>query len=300
MKTVEVGQRIALKNVLFATDFSAYSNTALPYAVSIGRKFGAKLFVTHVVPTAAEMLLASPEIWPPSFEAEEKKVKECMEPLEKQMQGLPHEMVTARGSVSDALLQMISAHAIDLLVLGTHGRSGASKLLMGSVAEDVFRRAACPVLSVGPNVACTTDDEIRFHHILFATDLSDQSLAALPYALSLAEEDQAQLSLLHVAKHPPAGILDLEVVTASGIHLLKGLVPVAAESWCRVECLIEFDRPLASPAERILEIAEDRDVDLIVLGVRAVRGNFGLVTHLASTTAHVLSEAACPVLTVRG
>ena len=299
MKAIEAGRRVALKNILFSTDFSSCSNAALPYALSIGRRFEAKLFVAHIMPTAAEMFTA-PDVWPTAFEEEEKKVKEYMDRMEKQMQGLPHDMLTARGKVSDALAQIIDRHAIDLLVLGTRGRSGIGKLLLGSVAEDVLRRAACPVLSVGPDVSSEPGDEIRFRRILFATDFSDESLAALPYAISLAEEDQAQLSLLHVIEHPAAGIVDLEAITASAMRRLKGLVPAEAEPWCHAECLIEFGQQLTPPAERILDVAADRDADLIVLGVRPVHGNFGLVTHLASTTAHILTQAACPVLTVRG
>src|SRR5208282_5444485 len=132
VQTVEVGKRITLKNVLFATDFSPCSNAALPYALSVASQFGATLHATHVMPTIAEMVLMSPDGWPTM--AEEAK--------------------------------------IDLLVLGTHGRSGVRKLILGSVAEEVFRRAACPVLSVGPNVSCKAKGEIQFQQILFATDLS--------------------------------------------------------------------------------------------------------------------------------
>ncbi len=301
MQTVEVGKRITLKNVLFATDFSPCSNAALPYALSVASQFGATLHATHVMPTIAEMVLMSPDGWPTmAEEADEKRVQACFEQLEKQFQGLPHEVRMARGKVGTALAQIIEERKIDLLVLGTHGRSGVRKLILGSVAEEVFRRAACPVLSVGPNVSCKAKGEIQFQHILFATDLSDDSLAALPYAVSLAEEDQAQLLLLHVVEQPAAGIADLEEVKATLMLRLQELVPPEAEPWCHVECLLEFGRQFAPPADRILEVAKARAADLIVLGVRPVRGKLGLVTHLASTTAQILTQAACPVLTVRG
>ena len=145
------------------------------------------------------------------------------------------------------------------------------------------------------------DGELQFQHILFATDFSEGSLAALPYALSLAEEDQAQLGLLHVVEQPAAGIADLEEVKSALMLRLHELVPPEAEPWCHAECLLEFGRQFAPPAQRILEIAKDRQADLIVLGARPVRGKLGVVTtHLASTTAQILTQAACPVLTVRG
>jgi nucleotide-binding universal stress UspA family protein len=125
-------------------------------------------------------------------------------------------------------------------------------------------------------------------------------LAALPYAISLAEEDQAELVLLHVIEGPAAAIVDLEAATTHLLRRLKELMPLEAEPWCRAECLVEFGRKSASPADLILEVAGARAEDLIVLGVRSVPGDWGLVTHLASTTTRILTQATCPVLTVRG
>lgn len=300
MHAVEAGKRIALKNVLFATDFSPCSNAALAYALSVARRYGAALHAAHVMPTKAQMLSMSPENWPTVAEEIEKRTQADIAQLEKQFQGLPHDVLTPRGEVADTLAQLIEEREVDLLVLGTHGRSGVGKLFMGSVAEEVFRRAACPVLSVGPNVSSKPGGEIQFQHIVFATDFSKDSLAALPYAFSLAEEDQAQLALLHVVEQPAAGIVALEEVKASLMRRLQELVPTEAEPWCHAGCWIEFGRQFAPPAERILEFAGDRAADLIVLGVRSVHGKFGLTTHLASTTAQILTQAACPVLTVRG
>jgi nucleotide-binding universal stress UspA family protein len=81
---------------------------------------------------------------------------------------------------------------------------------------------------------------------------------------------------------------------------LRELVPAEAEPWCHAECVLEFGQQFAPPADRILEIAGNQAADLIVLGVRPVRGKLGMATHLASTTAHILTKASCPVLTVRG
>jgi universal stress protein A len=139
MKTVEAGRRIELKNVLFATDFSLCSNAALRYALSVARRDGAMLHVAHVMPEV-DMLFMSPENWQAVTEKEDKETQEFIEQLESYLQGLPHHVLTPRGEVSDALAQIIERREIDLLVLGTHGRAGVSKLLMGSVAEEIFRR----------------------------------------------------------------------------------------------------------------------------------------------------------------
>jgi nucleotide-binding universal stress UspA family protein len=296
----EAGRRIALKNVLFATDFSSCSNAALPYALSIARRYSAILYAAHVMPTKAEMVLLAPKTWPTIAREEDKRVRAQFKELERQLEQLPHEVLMPRGKVAAALAQVIDEQRIDLLVLATHGRAGIGKLLLGSVAEDVFRRAPCPVLTVGPHVSSKPQLEIEFQRVLFATDFTDNSLAALPYALSSAEEDEAHLTLLHVVEHPAAGIADLDEVRGSLTLRLQNLVPAEAKPWCHVECLLEFGRQFAPPAQRILEVAKDQADDLIVLGVRPVRGMMGLATHLSSTTAQILTQAACPVLTVRG
>jgi nucleotide-binding universal stress UspA family protein len=300
MKPVEAVRRIALQNMLFATDFSPCSDAALPYALSVARRYGATLHVAHVMPAEADLLFRAGENWRAVAEEEKKRIQGYIERLESQFQGLPHSVITPRGEVSDTLAQIIEEHEIDMLVLGTHGRTGIRKLFMGSVAEKMFRRAVCPVVSVGPNVSRKPNDEIRFNHILFATDFSRQSLAALPYALSLAEEDQAQLVMLHVIEQPTASIPDFEAVTASLTRRLKALVPPEAEPWCRAECLIEFGRKSASAAELILQVARDKAADLIVLGVSPVQAKLGLGTHFANTTTQILTQGTCPVLTVRG
>jgi nucleotide-binding universal stress UspA family protein len=300
MQTVEAGHRIALKNILFATDFSPYSDLALPYAKAIARRYGATLHAAHIMPTEADLCAVAPDNWPALVEEEDKIIKGYVEQIENQLRGVSHKIWTRRGHAPTALVEIVEAQDIDFLVLGTHGRAGVRKLFVGSVAEQILRRAGCPVLSVGPNVSSKPGDESKFRRIVFATDFSKGSLAALPYALSFAEEDQSQLTLLHVIAQPKAGIIDLKDVTASVMERLKELVPPEAELWCKAECLVEFSQLYAPPADQILAVARERDADLMVLGVRPVEGNMGVVTHLASTTAQILTQATCPVLTVRG
>jgi len=300
MNVVEAGKRIMLRNILFTTDFSPCSDTALPYAVSLARKYGATLHAAHAMPTMAEIVFMSPEGWSTLADEIELQAERQIAELEGNLKEVPHRVLIQKGEISDVLGGIISQNAIDLVVLGTHGRTGIGKLVLGSTAEEIFRRARCPVLSVGPRVSHKPAGEAEFHHILFATDFSPESLAALPYAISLAEEDEAQVGLLHVVSQPAAGIVDLETVTAYFERRLRNLIPLDADPWCHAECSVEFGRPFASPAEGILRVANDSTADLIVLGVRSVPGKFGLITHLATTTAQILAHAACPILTVRG
>lgn len=300
MKTLQAGKRIALKNILFATDFSPCSTAALPYARAIARQYGAKLYGAHVLP-AEDYLFVAPDLWSIHQQREEKMRNEAATQLEEQLNEMPHEVLSGVGEIWNVLSRLIGEHDIDLLVVGTHGRTGARKLLMGSVAEKIFRQATCPVLSVGPNVTGKPAGEIHFQRILFATDFGRESLAALPYAISLGEEDQARLVLLHVVDQPAAGIIDSVAVRASLMRRLEELVPAEAEFWCDVQCRVEFNRQFARSEERILEIAAAQAADLLVLGLRPAHAGLSTVTHLVHSTAqHVVAHSGCPVLTVRG
>jgi nucleotide-binding universal stress UspA family protein len=300
MKTVDAGERIALKNVLFATDFSAHSDLALPYAAAITRHYGAKLYGAHVV-SSEDYLFTAPDLWPARMQQEEQLQNEVVRRIDQTLGSIPHEALFGVGDVCSVVSRLIEEHSIDLLVVGTHGRTGTRKLLVGSIAEKLFRQSPCPVLSVGPTVPVKSENQIKFRRILFATNFGPQSLAALPYALSFAEEDQSELVLLHVVAQPIADISNVEEVRASLTQQLDALVPPEADSWCRPISAVEFGHQFARPAERIVEAAREREVDLIVLGVRPTRSSISTVTHLTHTTAqHVLAHASCPVLTIRG
>jgi nucleotide-binding universal stress UspA family protein len=295
---LEASRRLALKNILFGTDFSSCSDAAFSYARSIARRNGATLNVAHVMPTMASLLVLSPEFGMDAAVHEANRVQGYIEQLERRMGTIPHHVLTPKGKVADELARIIDEQHIDLLVLGTHGRTGVRRLVMGSVAEESLRRASCPVLSVGPNVSCEPGPEARFHHILFATDFSRSSLAALPYAIFFAEEDQAGLTLLHFIEQPTGP--NPARTKKSLLRRLDELVPADAHLPYHWQSWVEFGELFVTPAQGILEVAARREVDLIVLGVRAVRGSLGLSSHLSTVTAQVLTHAPCPVLTVRG
>lgn len=299
MRAIEADTRISLKNILFLTDFSEPSEAALPFAITLARAYGAKLHGFHVLlPTPSAY--TTPELTVAAIEAEDESAQEGLKRLESQLAGIQHESTIERGiGVWPSLERAIKENQIDLIVLGTHGRTGARKLLLGSVAEEIFRRSSIPVLTIGPDVRTHAHNDARFHRVLFATDFSEHSLAAWPYAVSLAQENQARLVLLHVI---PEGKISAEqllgsIPTASPLSRLNALLPEEADLWCRPEAVVDY----GDPAERILEASRDRGVDLIVLGVRDAAGHLGAATHLGRTTAHkVVAHAPCPVLTVRG
>jgi nucleotide-binding universal stress UspA family protein len=301
MKTVEAGKRIAINNILFATDFSPHSNAALPYALAIAHQYGARLYGAHIL-SSDDYLFVAPETWPGHIQQQEQLQQAAVERLEEQLRGVPHQALSGVGDVWDVLCRLIGEHDIDLIVVGSHGRTGARKLLMGSLAEKIFRQASCPVLTVGPNVVHQQKSVAEFDQILLATDFGEESMTAASYAISLAQEHQARLSLLHIvarskAEQPHAGTMNAESNADFLVRRLQELVPRDTELWCHPEYFIQS----GSPAERILQFSEAHGVDLIVMGVHPVHGVVSAVTHLAHTTAqHIVAHAICPVLTVRG
>jgi nucleotide-binding universal stress UspA family protein len=299
MQTIEAGTRVTLRNILFLTDFSEPSEVAIPFVIAIAREYEAKAYALHVL-TPVALAYASPESTAATIEGLEEGAQAEMERVEAQLSGVAHETVIVRGqSVWPAVEQFLRDRQMDLVIVGTHGRTGAMKLLLGSAAEEIFRRARVPVLTIGPSVRKGVHGGGKFHRVLFATDFTPEAQAAAPYAISMAQEHQARLLLLHVMRNPSPSATDRNAQdsVANVMHNLYEIVPEAAELWCRPEATVRF----GNPADGILETAREHQADLIVLGVRDEAGRLGAATHLERTTAHkVVAHAACPVLTVRG
>ncbi len=297
MKALDARTRIQLKNILFTTDFSPASVVAIPYATELAKRYGAKLYAFHVRPPAVNPM-TMPVSWYGLEESAKREDDQHRKELLDAFRGIQPEVLIKEGDLWSNLAAVIEGNQIDLLVMGTRGRSGIGKFLLGSVAEEIFRQAPCPVLTVGPHAPSEPKRGGEFYRILFATDFSPESVAAAPYAISLAQECQAYLTLLHVLGEPKAGdLVHPSELTRSSEQLLRNLVPPEAELWCVPEYVVE--RGVA--AEKVLEVAAQSKVDLIVLGVRQPSGFPGAATHLPMAIAHkVVSHAACPVLTVRG
>ena len=296
MKTLDGRTRVSLKNILFATDYSPAARAALPYALGIARRYCSTVYVVHVR-TPEVCAMAPIETWPALAEAAEKQEQEEIAVLQEQLCNVPHQVWIGEGDTVGVISRAIRENEIDLLVIGTRGRTGLEKVLLGSVAEQLFRQATCPVLTVGPHASANVEQLLEMREILCATNFSPESLAAVPYAVSLAQEHDAQLSLLYVLDRADATILHPELSAASLLHRLHELIPPEAELWCHPKCLVKY----GAPADQILELAKTRHADLIVLGVRHAEGRLDASAHLPWATAHkVVSQAECPVLTVRG
>ena len=283
----------ALRNILVATDFSTCSDAALRCAAGLARAHNGNVTLLHVIslepayPVAVEPL-------PPELLEEANGVGARMDDVmaKPQLRGIPHRALIYRGDLPLILDQVVAEKQIDLIVLGTHGREGMQKLLIGSVAEQVLRHATCPVLTVGPHVDLDYVDEGRYPRVLFATDFSPSSLHALPYATDLAKQN---LTLLHVV------CTDV----ASAEYGSTTLDPAQfAEARARLSSIVPQDSDPdlivgeGIPALVIVGVARRDNASLIVMGVNP-HSAFA-ATHLPWATAHrVICDAHCPVLTVR-
>jgi nucleotide-binding universal stress UspA family protein len=297
MKAMDAKTRISLKNILYPTDFSPAAEAAIPYVTGLAKRYEAKIHALHVRGPAAGPIVG-PEAMPQVLEVTQHQAELEASELHDIFSGLPHEVFVSEGDVWTTINTIITQENIDLIVIGTRGRTGVKRALLGSVAEEIFRKAPCPVLTVGPHVLGDPERQLEMKEILFATDFSPESLAAVPYAVSLAQEHQAHLTLLHVIpKHEVGDLVHAEQHVDSIRRQLQKLVPPEAESWCEPKFVVE-----QGPApDKILDTAVASGADLIVLGVRNVGDNIGATTHLFRPTAHrVVTHAGCPVLTVRG
>ena len=296
MSAMQTTNEIRLKNVLYATDFSRPADAAFPYAAEFARRFGAKFYAVHVR-TPDNYLLAAPESWSIANAEFEKQENALRAVLRCDLPHLETEVMAVEGGIWPALESVIHENQIDLLVLGTHGRTGIKKFLLGSVAEEIVRRATCPVLTVGPHSLSGPPLEGRFHEILYATDFSEASVAAAPYVAELSSEHHAQLTLLHVVRKFRTGEpMRPDEIEADAIERMQHLIPEKAALWSQPRYAVRE----GDPAEAILEEARGRKADLIVLGVRKPSSSPERIPHLLAAITHkVIAQAACPVLTVR-
>jgi nucleotide-binding universal stress UspA family protein len=293
MKAATAKTRTRFENILFATDFSPAAARAIPFVKKIARHFQSNLVALHVRPPVVNPM-TQPGSWPVDVEAAKVFDKDHREQLLDTFAGINTEVLIEEGDIQSRLDKAIKEHNTDLVIIGTRGRTGLAKMLLGSVAEEIFRTVPCPVLTVGQHSEAR---KANIREILFATDFASEGPAAAAYAISLAQEFEARLTLLHVVPEPkPGELVSWSDVQDSSKKLLRKLVPSEAEAWCKPEYFVEH----GDPGERILDLANLREVDLIVLGARPEKGVPGAATHLPIAVAHkVVAHANCPVLTVR-
>jgi nucleotide-binding universal stress UspA family protein len=305
---------IEIQRILCPIDFSDFSRRALAHAVAIAKWYQCTITLFHVapvVPVAAyapgSTVLPSAALGPDDRDALLAAMKQFAE--SEAGAGVPFHFDLAEGAIVGQILAKTEVMPADLVVMGTHGRSGFERLMLGSVTEKVLHKAACPVLTVPrAGVDVVPAPSVLFKKIVCAIDFSDCSMHALNYAFSLAQEADANLTIVHAIELPPDVFRDVPENAFAGPRSLREYTALAEEDSrkrleaavpesVRAYCTVETAMPVGKPSHEILRIAEERKADLLVIGVHGR----GVVDRMlfGSTAHHLVRQASCPVLTLR-
>jgi nucleotide-binding universal stress UspA family protein len=289
---------LKIAKILCPVDFSEFSKTAFEYAVSFASRYEARLYVQHVIePVTALFTYENLPGWRELYAEFRAGAEEALGDLTAVAvaKGVQPETCLQVGNPADLILKLARKEAVDLIVMGSHGRRGLDRLLTGSVTERVLRKAHCPVLAVQKPVHDLLRREpghdLTIRKILLPSDFSEHARQALAYALSLAKEYHAQLTLLHVLEEI-ARDKELQSETARLVREMEAVLPPDARSGCEITSVVR----LGKPYWEIIQLATESQTDLIVMGGRG-RGALDLAVF-GSTTYRVLQLAPCPVLSV--
>ena len=297
--------RVQFRNILCATDFSDFSNQTIVYGVALAKEFGSRLFVSHVIDLSSVAIYGEFQLDPIG---QQNRIMEDADTQLKNLTGdqpVAWEPLITVGKPADEIARAVEEKKIDLVITASRGRSGLKRIILGSVTERLIRTLSCPLLVVGnpeAKLVSAPNQEIRLKKILVGCDFSPDSGQAFKHALSLAQEFEAELHLLHIIEQPTQPEFHKREASVPKeiqqdyrdllTQKLRDMVPEEARYWCTPQIsLLE-----GQPYENIVNYAESEDIDMIVLGVRG-HGLFKTLL-LGSTTDRVVRGAPCPVLSV--
>jgi nucleotide-binding universal stress UspA family protein len=301
---------IELKQILCPVDFSDFSRRALDHALGVARCYGSTVTALHVVSPAGAVTpapyyvgvdTAPPVVLPPIDRDLVARQVERLVSAE-QVPGVRVDVLVEEApDVYREILAQADRLKADLIVMGTHGRSGFERLFLGSTAEKVLRKSRRAVMTVPPGAPdAMPRGPAPFTRILCPMDFSDSSKAALDYAASLAREGHGALAVVHVievlplyADFAPPAVVDLEAWTRDAETRLRQMVGDAVRSSCVVQEVVVT----GTPHREILSLATALNSDLIVMGVQG--RNAADLFFFGSTTHHLVREAHCAVMTLR-
>lgn len=291
MQHISSVTQASFKNILFLGDLSPGADTALAYSQALARKFDARLFPAHVRHDAFSSATGFGYAAETTAGPEGNKRRELARLVE--YDGVGFKASVRRCEFHYAVPHWIAEYGIDLIVAGTCGRRGVQGSLLGSTAELAVQSALCPVLTIGPRVNVRRLFKFAFDRILLPAELGPRSGAALPYALALAGERDARLTLLHVLPEDSWQYRDRTGILCFAMNELKKLLPEQASTICRPEFAVDA----GEAGEQIVRFARNEQADLIVMGLPPVPES--TVQMRAGLTYRVISLATCPVLTIR-
>ena len=296
-------ETLKIRLILCPIDFSEFSVSAYQHALSVAEHYQAKLIAQHIVemwrhPSADFAASAGvyEEYRQALHESGKKQLQEFVENYTHD--DIQPELVVQIGVAADSIVSFAQLQKADVIVMGTHGRRGFDRLMLGSVTDRVMRTAPCPVLAAskpphGSEVAGKERGHV--HHlsrILFCADFSENSERALRYAISATAEYDAELTLLHVLEGV-ASPAKTEEATAAAAERLDKLIPPEERKSLKITTAVRIGKPYA----QIIQLAMEAQIDLVIMGVRG-RGALD-VAVFGSTTYRVMQLGSCPVLAVR-
>jgi len=282
------------RRILVATDFSPIAGLALDFAHVLCGQFRAKLFLVHALPR--ELHFVPPETLNETMATAKRYAQKELQKLVAfaKLDDVVHEEILAEGQVWPTLQDIIRSEQIDLVAIGTHGRTSDKKLALGSVAEEVFRTADCPVLTVGPQEQVRNGATAEFRNLLYATNFKPHAERASSAAYFLEREYAAHLSVLHVVEDTVEGsAVGDKILRDFLVNRMHKTMPVESLNHREPDFLVRF----GEPGGEILRTAMESHANLIVLGVRPSEK---LAGYLPSAVAYrIVCQAPCPVLTLR-
>jgi nucleotide-binding universal stress UspA family protein len=296
-------ETLEIKLVLCPIDFSEFSVSAYRHALSVAEHYQAKLVAQHVVELwrhpAAEFAASAGLYEEYSQALRESAKKQLQEFVENHTHDeIQPERVVHVGVAADSILLFAQLQKADVIVMGTHGRRGFDRLMLGSVTDRVMRTAPCPVLAASkplPGSVAAGEERGHVHHlsrILFCADFSENSERALQYAISARAEYDAELTLLHVLEGVPTPAKTEQAMAVAAERLDK-LIPPDERKNLKIKTAVRVGKTYA----QIIQLALEAQIDLVAMGVRG-RGALD-VAVFGSTTYRVMQLGSFPVLAVR-
>ncbi len=286
---------VSIRRILCPVDFSEFSRAAVAQATVLARASGAEITALFVFPFVPPPVLDAAGVPTPAepdmgvLSAVAADLSEFLRPIRKA--GLRVRLRLKTGDPARQILDHARLAQADLVVMGTHGRSGFERLVLGSVTDRVLRKAACPVLTVS-RPAKGSEEPRPVARILCAIDLSESSTTTLAYALSLARSTGAALTLVHVLEGIVLGS-SRELLEAEARQRLREAVTADGPPPCPVAETVVAGKPY----REILRLAAEREADLIVIGSHGRDAED--CAFFGATADHVVRQAPVPVLTVR-
>ena len=284
---------VTLRNVLMATDFSECSERALHLALGIAARYGATLHLFHCI-DSTPYNMGAPDAVQSAGETAWRDLQKLVLELRNSGQAGDVELKfrVEAGQLQAILPEIAQDLTIDLIVVGTHGRTGWKKLALGSVAETVVDHASCPVLVVGPYTSRNRLEQFGPESILFASDPSARSRLAESYAFSLARKYKSRLTVADILEEQSGRVL----AEVSQLEWLDSDLKDAPIGRVPAKCP-PLPGDIGTRSDLILNVADDAKADLIVLTVPPAHR---FTNRIVTTNSYrVVCGARCPVLTVR-